>query len=109
MEEGTWQGRGLLAAPTHPSGNSIFPWPVLLPVLSSQPSIQGPGLSVCGYGNGQSSANPVRPGKGVALCVPSPLHACVVLTPRVLVELKVVPPSFLSLLWTQGPFLSFLL
>lgn len=55
-----------------PSGP--FPGPLSLPMLSSRPSIQGPGLAVSGDRNEQSSAGPARP-KGIWSSVsPSTLH-----------------------------------
>lgn len=75
---------GLLAARTPPSGNRdllLAPSqaPFSLPILSCRSSIQGPGLTACADGNGQSSTSPARPVRDLVLCVPSTLHACIVL------------------------------
>lgn len=62
---------GQLAACTPPSGNrDLLQAPSFLPTLSSRSSIQGPGLTVCAHGNGQSSTSPVR---HLVLCVPQHL------------------------------------
>lgn len=44
--------------------------PCFVPMLSSRPSIQGPGLAVSGDENAQSSASPARPVKDLVLCIP---------------------------------------
>lgn len=62
---------------THPSfwkqSSGPFPGPLFLPLLSSRPSIQGPGLIVFGDENRQSSASPARPVRALVLCVPQHL------------------------------------
>lgn len=65
-----------MATPTPPSGNrDLAPSqaPYFFPMLSSRPSIQGPGLIVSGGENGQSSASPARPVRALVLCVPQHL------------------------------------
>lgn len=58
---------------THPSfwkqSSGPFPGPLFLPLLSSRPSIQGPGLIISGDENRQSSASPARPVRALVLCV----------------------------------------
>lgn len=83
---------GQLAACTPPSGNrALLQAPFFLPTLSSRSSIQGPGLTVCVHGNGQSSTSPVR---HLVLCVPQHLTGLPVLIPHIPTHPHGCPPLF---------------
>lgn len=63
-----------------PSGP--FPGPLSLAMLSSRPSIQGPGLSISGDRNEHSSAGPARATGIWSSVSPSTFHACIVSVPH---------------------------
>lgn len=81
-------GKGGAVGRAHPSFwkqrslSGPFPGPVSLPMLSSRPSIQGPGLTVSGDRNEQSSAGPARAIGIWSSVSPSTLHSCIVFIPH---------------------------
>ena len=84
-------GRAHLSFWKQRSLSGPFPGPLSLPMLSSRPSIQGPGLTVSGDRNEHSSAGPARAIGIWSSVSPSTFHAYIVFIPH----LRTCSPSCL--------------